>query len=147
MRRLPYRSLGILVWLMIALPAWASANVSCRIDDAVLNFELEAIAGRTGPITQVQVGKLKIKEAAAVKLQSPKITFDRSHIIQQWDLSDDLRLQIEVNDDAAHESVNLVILANRFKSRDKYSGRYVLKILAGGETKKFNGRIRQCEAG
>jgi hypothetical protein len=147
-RSLPARAwLCIVAWVMMTAPALATANVSCLIDDAFLKFEMEAIAGRTGPITQVQVGQIQIKPAAAVKLVSPQITFDRTHIIQQWDLDDEMRLQIEVGDDAAKENVNLVILARLDKTQDKYSGRYVLKISRAGETKELKGRIKGCEAG
>jgi hypothetical protein len=133
--------------MMTTAPALATANVSCLIDDAFLGFELEAIAGRAGPITQVQVGKFRIKPAAAVKLLSPQISFDRTHIIQQWSLDDEMRLQIEVGDDASRENVNLVIFARHDQRRDKYSGRYVLKITRAGNTKELKGRIKECEAG
>jgi hypothetical protein len=112
-----------------------------------VSFDLDAIAGRAGPITQVQTGKIKIKAAAGPKLQTAAIAFDSSHIIQQWDLGDELRLQVEVTDDATKQTINLVILSRHARSRDKYSGSYILKVTADGETKKFSGRIRQCEAG
>lgn len=132
---------------MTSAPAWASANVSCLIDDAVIRFELEAIAGRTGPITQVQVGKILIKPVAAVKLATPQLKFDHTHIIQQWSLGDEMRLQIEVADEKSRQNVNLVIFARLDKSKDKYSGRYVLKVTRAGETKELKGRIKECEAG
>jgi hypothetical protein len=133
--------------MMMSAPALATANVSCLIDDTFIRFELEAIAGRTGPITQVQVGQIQIKPAAAVKLASSQITFDRTHIIQQWDLDDDMRLQIEIGDDAAKENVNLVIFARLGTKTEKYAGRYILKITRAGATKELKGRIKQCEAG
>jgi hypothetical protein len=133
--------------MLMTAPAWATANVSCLIDDAYLRFELEAIAGRDGPITQVQVGKVQIKPAAAVKLLSSQITFDRSHIIQQWLLGDDMRLQVEVSDDTAKATIILVIVASLKEKQDKYFGHYVLKISRAGETKELKGRIKQCEAG
>ena len=95
----------------------------------------------------MQVGQIQIKPAAAVKLASPQITFDRTHIIQQWDLDDDMRLQIEIGDDAAKENVNLVIFARLDTKTEKYSGRYILKITRAGATKELKGRIKQCEAG
>lgn len=143
MRRLAF---SLVSWLMTAAPALASANVSCLIDDSYLRFELEAIAGRTGPITHVQDGTIEIKPAA-IKLTSPRITFDRTHIVQQWSLGGDMRLQIEVGDAEAKQNVNLVILARLNEKTDKYSGRYVLKITRAGITKQLNGRIKQCEAG
>ena len=120
--------------------------MSCRIDDANLTFEMEAIAGRSGPINQVHVGTIEIKPAA-MTLALPHITFDRTHIVQQWDFGDDLRLQIEVGDDAAKENVNLVIVARLDAKTDKYSGRYVLKIWRDGKATELKGRIKDCEAG
>ncbi len=128
-------------------PASATANVSCLIDDAYLRFELEAIAGRTGPITQVQVGKIEIKPAAAVKLLSPQITFDRTHIVQQWLIGEELCLKIEAGDDAARQTVNLVIVARLNEKQDKYFGRYILNITRPGESRELKGRIKACEAG
>ena len=132
--------------MMMTAPALASANVDCSIDDSFIKFEMEAIAGRSGPINQVNVGKIEIKPAAA-KLALPHITFDRTHIVQQWDVDGDLRLQIEVGDDAAKENVNLVILARVNLKTDTYSGRYVLKISQHGQTKELKGRIKECVAG
>ena len=148
MRQRPARFLlGIIFLMSISVPAFASANVTCQIDDRYIEFELEAIAGRAGPIVQVQVGSIVIKPAAGVTLASPKITFDRTNIVQQWDLGGDLRLQIEAGDDAAKENVNLVIFATLNSKTDKYSGRYVLKISSAGKTKELKGRIKECEAG
>jgi hypothetical protein len=61
-------SLCAAAWLAMAAPAFASANVACAIDDKFIMFEMEAIAGRSGPITQVHVGNIEIKPAAKVDL-------------------------------------------------------------------------------
>ena len=132
--------------MALSAPALASANVSCRIDDANLQFELEAIAGRSGPIVQVQVGTIVIKPAAA-KLKTPQLSFDRGGILQQWDYDGDMRLQIEAGNDASHEYVNLVIVARLNAKTDKYSGRYVLKITGAGDTRELKGRVKECVAG
>ena len=129
---------------LAAAPASASANVDCQIDDKFITFDMEAIAGRAGPIVQVNVGTIAIKPAAA---KLPKLTFDRSHIVQQWTLDDDLRLQIEVVDDKTHEGVNLVLVARLDKKTEKYAGRYVLTITRGGKSVDFKGRIKECQAG
>jgi hypothetical protein len=140
-------ALGLAACLMPAAPALASANVSCLIDDNYLRFELEAIAGRAGPITHVQVGTIEIKPAAAVNLTSPRITFALTHIVQQWSLGGDMRLQIEIGDAAAKQNINLVILARLNEKTEKYAGQYVIKIAIAGKTKELNGRIKECEAG
>ena len=129
---------------LTSAPALASANVDCQIDDKFITFDMEAIAGRNGPIVQVNVGTIALKPAAA---KLPKLTFDRSHIVQQWTLDDDLRLQIEVVDDKTNEGVNLVLVARLDKKTEKYAGRYVLTITRGGKSVDFKGRIKECVAG
>ncbi len=130
---------------MISAPAFASANVDCSIDDRFIAFELEAIAGRAGPINQINVGSIEIKPAA-MKLAVP-MKVERIHLLQQWIQDGDLRLHIEVEDDAAKQNVNLVIVARLNSKTDTYSGRYVLKVSKAGETKEFKGRIKECVAG
>ena len=127
--------------MLMAAPALASANVSCLIDDSYVRFELEAIAGRAGSITQVQVGEIEIKAGKR------KFIFDLTHIVQQWSLGGDMRLQIEIGDDAAKQNVNLVILARLDAKTEKYYGRYLLKILRDGKAMERKGRIKNCEAG
>ena len=139
-------SIGIAIAALSAATALASANVSCRIDDAILAFELEAIAGRAGPIVQVQTGTIRIKPSA-MKLASPQVAFGREQIVQQWSRGDELRLHIEAGDEAARENVVLVILARRDKAKDNYRGRYVLQVSSGGGTREFKGRIKECVAG
>lgn len=126
--------------------ALASANVDCSIEDRFIKFELEAIAGRSGPINQVNVGTIEIRPAA-MTLTAPNITFDRTHIVQQWTLGDELRLQVEADDEAAKQNVNLVIVARLNTKTDKYSGRYVLRVSRDGKTKELKGRIKECVAG
>ncbi|MEP7030246.1 MAG: hypothetical protein ABI830_04865 [Pseudolabrys sp.] len=131
----------ISAYLAMSATAFASANVSCAIDDANLDFELEAIAGRSGPINQVQVGSITLKAGTA------KFVFDRSHIIRQWDYDGDMRLQIEVEDEPTKAHINLYIFARLNRKTDKYSGRYVLKISKAGAEKELKGRIKECEVG
>jgi hypothetical protein len=145
--RSPRLWLCLAAWLAISVPALASATVTCDIDDKFVTFQMQAIAGRTGPITQVQVGTITIKPAAKVNLMSPQLSFDHTHIVQQWSLDSDMRLQIEIGDAAAKQNVNLVILARLDAKTEKYYGRYILKITRAGETKQLNGRIKDCEAG
>jgi hypothetical protein len=139
--------LGLAAWMTMSAPAAASATVTCNIDDKFVTFEMQAIAGRSGPITYVQGGTIAIKPAVNVNLVSPQITFDHTHIVQQWSLDSDMRLQIEIGDAEAKQNVNLVILARLDEKTEKYRGRYVLKITRAGNTKQLNGRIKQCEAG
>jgi hypothetical protein len=147
-QRLPGRCwLGIVAWMLMIAPAAASATVTCDIDDKFVTFAMQAIAGRAGPITYVQGGTIQIKPAANVNLVSPQLSFDHTHIVQQWSLGDDMRLQIEVGDAEAKQNVNLVIFARLDAKTEKYSGRYILKLTRAGETKELKGRIKECEAG
>ena len=139
--------LGLAAWITMIAPAAASATVTCDIDDKFVTFAMQAIAGRSGPIRQVHVGTMRIKPAANVKLVSPQLSFDHSHIVQQWSLDSDMRLQIEIGDAAAKQNVNLVILARLDEKTEKYGGRYILKLTRAGETKELKGRIKECEAG
>jgi hypothetical protein len=132
--------------MLMTAQAFASANVDCSIDDRFIKFEIEAIAGRAGPINQINVGHIEIKPAA-MKLAVPAMKVERVHLLQQWIQDGDLRLHIEVDDHAAKQNVNLVILARLNSKTDKYSGRYVLKVSQAGETKEFKGRIKECVAG
>ena len=139
--------LGLAAWITMTAPAAASATVTCDIDDKFVTFKMLAIAGRSGPITYVHGGTIELKPAAIVKLVSPQLTFDHTHIVQQWSLDSDMRLQIEVGDAEAKQNVNLVIFARLDAKTEKYSGRYILKLTRAGETKELKGRIKQCEAG
>ncbi|MBI3705186.1 MAG: hypothetical protein HY244_15410 [Rhizobiales bacterium] len=139
--------LCLVAWLAMSAPAAASATVTCDIDDKLVTFAMQAITGRSGPITHVQGGTIEIKPAANVKLVPPQLTFDRTHIVQQWLLDRDLRLQIEIDNAEAKQSINLVILARLNRKTEKYAGQYVLKIAIAGKTKELKGRIKDCEAG
>ncbi len=121
--------------------------MTCDIDDNFVAFEMQAIAGRAGPITQVQLGSIVIKPAVKVQLASPRLGFDHTHIVQQWSLGGDMRLQIEVGNAETKQNVNLIILARLNRKTEKYAGQYSLKITADGKIRKLNGRIKECEAG
>ncbi len=130
-----------------AAPALASANVDCSIDDKFITFEMEAIAGRTGPINQVNVGSITLKPAIGIKLASPELTFDRTHISQQWLYDGELKLDIETYDEKTHESVVLIILAKLDKKTEKFAGTYVLRLARDQMSKEVKGRIKECLAG
>ncbi len=124
----------------------ASANIDCSIDDAHLKFDMEAIASRSGPIQQVYVGAIEIKPAAMM-LAVPAMKFERINLLQQWIQDGDLRLHIEVSDDAAQQNVTLVILARLDRKTEKFFGRYVLRVSRDGKTKELKGSIKECVAG
>ena len=138
--------LGLAALALMTVSALASANVDCSIDDANLNFEMEAIASRSGPIQQVHVGAIEIKPAA-MKLAVPAMKFERVNLLQQWIQNGDLRLHVEVSDDTAQQNVTLVILARLDRKSEKFFGRYVLRVSRDGKSKELKGRIKECVAG
>jgi hypothetical protein len=138
--------LGIASLVLMTAQALASANVDCSIDDANLKFDMEAIAGRAGPIQQIHVGTIEIKPAA-MTLVAPSLTFNVTNLMQQWIYASGLHLRIEVSDDKANQSVNLVIIARTDAKREKYRGTYILRVTRDGKSNERKGRIKECVAG
>jgi hypothetical protein len=138
-------ALSVAALLTANMAARASATVTCTIDDTILKFDLEASAGRDGPIMRVNAGRFSIKPAARSELAGPDVSFDQTNIVQQWILGDDMRLQIEVGGNL--QTINLTIMARFDKRKDKYFGNYVLTLGSGGKSKILKGRIKECEAG
>ena len=141
------RIFGILcfttAWLATAPFAFASANVDCVIDDKNVKFLLEGIAGRSGPINQVNGGSLKLKAG-----KGPEIPVTMEHLVQQWIIDDDFRLQIKIEaEDPNGSSYDLRIIARYDKRRDKYFGSYVLTMFGSGAEREFKGSIKSCLAG
>ena len=135
--------LAITAWLLATPFAFASANVSCGIDDKNVKFFLEAIAGRSGPINQVNDASFLLKPA---KMKPLKV--NREHIAQQWIVGDDLRLQVVIeSEDPNGNSFDLRIVARLDKKREKYSGDYVLTMIGSGAEREFKGKIKSCTAG
>jgi hypothetical protein len=137
--------LGIASLVLMTAQALASANVDCSIDDANLKFDMEAIAGRSGPIQQIHVGTIEIKPAA-MTLVAPSLTFNATNLMQQWIYASGLHLRIEVSD-KANQSVNLVIIARIDAKREKYRGTYFLWVTRDGKSNERKGRIKECVAG
>jgi hypothetical protein len=135
--------LAMTAWLLATPFAFASANVDCAIDDKNVKFELEAIAGRSGPINQVNGGSFILKPAKMKPLQ-----IKREHIAQQWIVDDDLRLQVVIeSEDPNGNSFDLRIVARLDKKRDTYSGNYVLTMIGSGAEREFKGKIKSCGIG
>jgi hypothetical protein len=67
--------------------------------------------------------------------------------MQQWIYSGGLHLQIEVSDDKANQSVNLVIIARIDPKMEKYRGTYILRVTRDGKSNERKGRIKECVAG
>lgn len=133
-------------WLLATPFAFASANVSCSIDDKNLKFDLEAIAGRTGPINQVNQASLRLKPS-----KSTAVAVTREHIVQQWIVGDDFRLQVVIeSEDPNGDSFDLRIVARLNRSKyvvnyvPTYFGDYTLTLIGSGAEREFKGRIKRC---
>jgi hypothetical protein len=134
--------------LMIApAPAHASANIGCMINDKFITFELEAIAGRSGPILQVHQGSIVIKPAAGITPSKPEITFGMPELSQQWIFDGDLKLDIDIYDEKTREHVELVIQARLDRTAEKFFGKYLLRVERDQRSKEHRGRIKECVAG
>jgi hypothetical protein len=127
--------------------AHASANVDCSIDDKFVKFEMEAIAGRNGPIVQVNVGTIAVKPAAGISPSAPELTFDVKQIVQQWLHRDDLKISIEIQDEKSGGLIALIIEARLNKKTEQFTGTYLLRVERGDATKALKGRIKECVAG
>ena len=144
MRSAPVMS-ALAALLLAASPARATANLECRIDDANLVFHLDGLSGDHGVIFRVSTGTIRFKSRPHATLPE-EVTFDKSHIIQQWSFADELRIEIVVDDPARQWAVDLVILAKQDRT-DAYRGRYLLDVAYPGGRRTLRGRIARCEAG
>jgi hypothetical protein len=134
-----------------AIPAGATGNLDCTIDDANLSFELSANTGREhGTIVNLLGAELILKDAGLARL-GREFKMAREHIIQQWFLLRELRIGINIDTDKG--SLLLAITGQRSRSKpeqieDRYSGRYVLTAsFPDGSTRRVAGRIKGCSAG
>jgi hypothetical protein len=126
----------------LASPAAATASLTCDIKDANVTFDLLATTGHDdGTIVGVVGGSLKLKGAKA----GVPVTFQ--HLSQQWSYEKDRRIGLRIEQEGDAPSFHLVIIARGVGDEGKYAGRYVLKVLGGGTTKTFKGKVTNCEEG
>lgn len=144
------RSLLILPFLAAtALPAQATATLTCDAADRLVTFSLQGNVGRdAGAIVQVTSGSLQVK-AVRGKHDSVELTLEPAHLAQQWAFERELRLRLtaETKQDV---TIHLAIIAQRTKSGDdgdRYQGRYVLKLTGAKGTSELKGSLKGCEAG
>jgi hypothetical protein len=133
---------ALAVMAALASPAAATASLTCDIKDANVAFDLLATTGRDdGTIVGVIGGNLKLKGAEA----EVPVTFQ--HLSQQWSYEKDRRIGLRIEQEGDAPSFHLAIIARGVGHEGNYAGRYVLKVLGGGTTKTFKGKVTNCEEG
>lgn len=144
------RSLLILpLMTLAALPAQATATLTCEASDRVVTLSLQGNIGRdAGAVVQVTSGSLQVK-AVRGQHDTVVLTLEPAHLAQQWAFEKELRLGLtaETKQDV---TVYLAIIAQRTKSSDlgdRYQGRYVLKLTGPKGTSELKGSLKGCEAG
>jgi hypothetical protein len=132
---------------MAAAPATATGGLACSIEDANLSFTFDAPINREfGSLAGLAGGEIKLKAKQVLKM-GPELTLERDHVVQYWIYERELRIGINVENDTA--SVFLWIIAQADKNRERYSGRYVLRVSIFDSDvigREFKGRIRGCSA-
>lgn len=126
-----------------AAPAFATAALTCSIDDANISFEMLGNVG-SGDIGFLQVtqAELKIKSSKMAK-PGTVAEFKAENLVQNWIYGRELRLGFNFEEMLSDASVGLVIIGSRSR-RTVYGGQYELLVSRGGKTERFNGRIKDC---
>ena len=76
------------------------------------------------------------------------VAVNREHIVQQWILGDDLRLQLAIDgENDSDMSYELVIAARFSKKTESYAGGYVLRLIGSGAEREYKGAIKSCTIG
>jgi len=129
-----------------ASDAMATGDLTCAIDDASLAFTMHASTNREhGTIMSLSEASLTLKAAALAKI-GREFKVEREHIIQQWLLQRDLRIAVNIDND--NGSLLLTIAGQGNATRERYTGRYVLKVsFPDSSARTVTGRIKGCSAG
>ncbi len=132
-----------------AVPAAATASLTCDADDRNLSFELLGNIG-SGPGAAIQLtgGSIRLKGRRG-QFDAAEFKIEPASLAGQWSFARELRIGI-VPEDAGKIGVHLVILAERTRGGDgldRYRGEYAARVThPGGET-QLKGRIKDCSAG
>jgi hypothetical protein len=141
--------LALLLGAFAAMPAHATASLTCSVADRNLSLELLGnIGSGHGAALQVTGGEIKLK-AIPGKAQAATFEVAPGDVAQQWTFGKDLRIGLSPKK-VGEQSIYLAIIAERVKGSeelDRYRGSYVL-VLSGpkGET-ELKGQIKSCDAG
>ena len=132
--------------VLAAVPASATGDLICSIDNSNLGFALFAATNREhGTIVNVAEGSLRLKSKTLLKVApgfAGELKVDRENIIQQWFLEGELRLAVNIDNE--HGELLLAIVGQLNRKLERYAGRYVLKVSSAGDTRTVKGQIRSC---
>ena len=141
--------LAFALTLTAALPAAATATLTCEAEDRTVAFSLQGNIGRgAGAVLQITSGSIRLK-AVRGKYEAIEFEIEPAQLVQQWVFEKELRIGIQ-SAEKQEMSLYLAIIAQQMKSSgdgDRYQGRYVLKIQGPKGTSELKGRINNCEAG
>jgi len=135
--------------LAAAVPAGATASLTCEADDRNLSFDLLGnIGSGDGDRIQLIEGEIKLKSVRG-KFDAREFKIAPKHISGQWSFGKELRIGISP-ESADEVSVFLAIIA-RANSGDsglgRYRGEYVLKVQGPKGESVLRGRLKDCTAG
>jgi len=132
-----------------AVPAGASASLTCEADDRNLSFDLLGnIGSGDGDRIQLIEGEIKLKSVRG-KFDAREFKIAAKHLSGQWSFGKELRIGISP-ESVDEVSVFLAIIA-RANSGDgdlsRYSGEYVIKVQGRTGENVLKGRLKNCTAG
>ena len=135
--------------LAAAVPAGATASLTCAADDRNLSFDLLGNLGSgDGGAIQLIEGKITLKSVRG-KLDAREFKVAPEHISGKWSFGKELRIGISP-ESVDEVSVFLAIIA-RANSGDsglsRYRGEYVLKVQGPKGESVLRGRLKDCTAG
>ena len=142
-----------LAWILSlagAVPAGATASLTCEADDRNLSFNLLGnIGSGDGGAIQLIGGEIKLKSVRG-KFDARQFKVAPEHMSGQWSFGKELRIGISLGI-VEEVSVFLAIIAVRAKNSDsdldRYRGEYVLKVQGPKGESVLRGRLKDCSSG
>jgi hypothetical protein len=135
--------------LAAAVPAGATASLTCEADDRNLRFDLLGNIGSSdGDRIQLIEGEIKLKSVRG-QFDAREFKIAPKHLSGQWSFGKELRIGISP-ESVDEVSVFLAIIA-RANSGDsglsRYRGEYVLKVQGPKGESLLKGNLKDCTAG
>ena len=132
-----------------AVPARATASLTCEANDRNLSFDLLGnIGSGDGERIQLIEGEIKLKSVRG-KFDTREFRIAAKHLSGQWSFGKELRIGISP-ESVDEVSVFLAIIA-RANSGDgalsRYRGEYVIKVQGRTGENVLKGRLKNCTAG
>ena len=136
--------------LAAAVPAGATASLTCQPTTPILSFDLLGnIGSGDGGAIQLIEGEIKLKSIRG-KFKAREFKVTPEHISGKWSFGKELRIGI-FPESVDEVSVFLAIIAMRAKSGEsdlgRYRGEYVLKVQGPKGESVLRGRLKDCSAG